>query len=133
MPGMAVTAIPVAFRPRMEAKKPPTPPPIMDIMKEREFIFTMEARDGKGKTIAYYFLSKCEYHRHHKDQIVIPPYNCIVYPESGEFKFAYAVPKSINVLETPKCGSFENNDHFYNICTKFDNSVRVLYQAFGDE
>ena len=32
VPGMPVRAMPVAFRLRMEAKKPPTPPPIIDRM-----------------------------------------------------------------------------------------------------
>ena len=32
-PGIPVSAIPVAFSPRIDAKKPPIPPAIMDIIK----------------------------------------------------------------------------------------------------
>lgn len=103
---------------------------IKSIMNDRDFSLAMESRDNNNKVISYYFVSEPVYHRRHKDVIMIPTYGCTVYQDSGDFQFTYAVPKSINKLETPKCGSLENEDHFYNICAKFESAVQALYQAF---
>lgn len=105
---------------------------VMQIMRDRQFTFNMESRDGQGNVTAFYFLSEAVYHRRHKEQVTIPPFSCKVIPNSDEFQFTYAVPKSINKLETPVCGSFMNDGHFFKICSRFEDSVRVLYEAFGD-
>ena len=106
---------------------------IINTMKDRGFTLNMEYRDGKGNTTTYDFMSEPIYHGYDKDKIVIPSYSCTIYPDTGEFQFTYAVPKSINKLSTPKCGSFENENHFYRICSRFNNAVRVLYHEFGDD
>lgn len=74
---------------------------IIDIMKDYEFTCNMESRNGKGETTALYFMSEPSFHRRHKDQIVIPSFGCTVYP-NGDFEFNYAIPGSINKLDTPK-------------------------------
>lgn len=93
----------------------------------------METRDGHGKVIYYCFDSNPVYSTRHKDVIIVPPYSCIVYPETKEFELTYVVPYSINILKTPKCGSIDNNDHFDRICHKFDSAVQALYHTFGDQ
>lgn len=105
---------------------------VLSIMHSREFSLNAESRAG-DKAISYYFLSKPVYHRRHKDRVIIPAFCCTVYPDSDEFQLTYAVPKSINKLETPKCGSFKNEDHFFRILAKFETAVQVLYREFGDE
>lgn len=104
---------------------------IIDIMKDYGFTCNMESRNGKGGTTALYFMSEPSFHRRHKDQIVIPSFGCTVYP-NGDFAFNYAIPGSINKLDTPKCGPVTNEKHFNNICLKFESAVRVLYAEFGE-
>ena len=106
---------------------------VIDIMKERGYTFSMESRNGKGEIIGLYFLSEPVLSkRRNDDKVLIPSYNCTVYPNSDEFQMTYAVSKSINTLQSPKCGSFTNEDHFNRIGAKFESAVEVLYRAFGD-
>lgn len=105
---------------------------IKDMMRDRKFAFNMEFKDGEGNTTSLNFISEPVYHRHRKDQIVVPSFNCTVYPKSGEFDFTYMVPGSINKLETPKCSPVGNEEHFNRICVKFESMVQVLYHAFGE-
>ena len=104
---------------------------IIDLMEKRGFALNMTSKDGDGKDTLY-FLSEPVYKTDRKTYW-IPPVGCAVYLESGEFQLAYAVPKGINRLETPKCSALDNDKHFDNICGKFENAVQVLYAAFGDE
>lgn len=115
---------------------------IIDIMKERDFTFNLETRDGKGNTTAYYFtanpvnyftISPDIYQKNCRDVVMTPSYSCAVYPDTGEFEFTYAVPHSINELKSPKCSPFESDDQFYRISNKFESAVKVLYQAFENE
>ena len=106
---------------------------IIDLMKQRGFIYTLETRDGKGNPMTYCFRSEPEYHRHRKDVIVMPSFSCTVYPDSNEFDFTYIVPHSINKLNVPKCSPFTDEDQFNRICVKFESAVRALYQAFPEE
>lgn len=103
---------------------------ILDIMRDREFDFNMESQCG-GKTQSLYFMSKPVYHRRHKDRIIIPAFCCEV-TVKGEFRFSYAVPKSINKLESGLCSPFMKEGHFFNICIKFQSAVQALYEAFGE-
>lgn len=95
---------------------------IMDTMKARGFTYNLEIRDGNGNPTSYHFLSPIS-----EDKAV---FNCTVYPQSGDFKFTYGVPKSINTLESPKCGPFTNDAHFGRIKRKFEQAAQVLHQAF---
>lgn len=104
---------------------------ILDIMRERGFEFNMESQSN-GKTQSLYFLSKPVYHRRHKDRIIIPAFCCEV-TVKGEFRLSYAIPKSINRLECGMCSPLSNEEHFFNICIRFQSSVQVLYEAFGEE
>lgn len=91
---------------------------VIAMMKERDFQYDLEIRNGKGKTVKYCFHSGPVYSRHHKDIVIIPSYSCNVYPDTEEFELAYIVPLSTNILKTSKCGSVNNNDHFDRICHK---------------
>ena len=95
---------------------------IMDTMNARGFTYSMETRDGNGNTVSYGFLSPIS-----DDRAV---FTCTVYPASGDFKFTYGVPKSINVLESPKCGPFDKDAHFERIRNKFEQAAQVLHRAF---
>lgn len=107
---------------------------IMEIMKEREFTFNLETRDGKGNTTAYYFMANpVIYQRNRRNIVMTPSYSCAIYPDTGEFEFTYAVPHSINELKSPKCSPFESDDQFYRISNAFERAVKVLYQAFENE
>lgn len=103
---------------------------IMDTMKNYGFTFNMESRDGKGKTTAFYFMSEPVYHRRRTDLMTVPPYSCIVYPDTDEFVLTYVVPGSINSLVTPKCSPVSSDEQFNRISMKFESAVQVLYQAF---
>ena len=62
-----------------------------------------------------------------------PSFGCIVNLKKEEFKLMYSVPLSINILETPYCGAFMNDEHFDRISIKFANQVRILYRFFKGE
>lgn len=104
---------------------------IKDKMHEYGFTFNLESRNGKGETTALYFMAEPRYYNRHKDRIMVPSYNCTIYPETDEFEFTYNVPGSINTLSTPKCSPFRKEDHFNNICVKFESAVQVLHMGFG--
>lgn len=104
---------------------------IIELMEKRGFALNMTSKDGDGKDTLY-FLSEPVYKTDGKTYW-IPPVGCAVYLETDEFQLAYAVPKGINRLETPKCSALDNDKHFDSICGKFENAVQVLYAAFGDE
>lgn len=105
---------------------------ILDLMEKRGFTYNMESRNGDGKVIGYYFLSKPIRSRKVNDKILTPPYSCVIYPETDEFKFSYAVPKSINKLEQPKCEPFRNEAYFQRMKARFEKGVRALWDAFGE-
>lgn len=104
---------------------------VLEIMRDYGFTLNMEAKKGDD-TVTYYFLSEPVYHKRRKDIIIIPSFSCAVIPETKEFQFTYAVPRSVNKLESGKCSPFTNNEHFFNICAKFESGVQVLYRAFNE-
>lgn len=53
-------------------------------------------------------------------------YNCEVFVDEGDFKFTYNSGRSINILTTPECGSFDNDEHFERINRKFKTDVMLL-------
>ena len=53
--------------------------------------------------------------------------SCTVDLEKETFKFEWCVPKSINMLCTPTCSSFFNDEHFHKINRKILKHVRILY------
>ena len=53
-------------------------------------------------------------------------YNCEVFVDEGDFKFTYNSGKNLNILTTPECGSFENDEHFERINSKFKADVMLL-------
>lgn len=104
---------------------------VIAMMKERDFQYDLEIRNGKGKTVKYCFHSGPVYSRRHKDIVIIPSYSCSVYPDTEEFELAYIVPHGLNILKTSKCGSVNNNDHFDRICHKFGIALQAL--LWGDK
>lgn len=100
---------------------------IMDLMENHEFSLYLEAGNDQGSAIVYHFLSKPVYNWRHKEPVVIPSFNCTVYPESGEFQFMFVINGI--TLESKKSKSLENEDHFREIYNKFKTFVKVLYQA----
>lgn len=97
---------------------------VKDKLHERGFTINAYGRDAGDRTITIYAITdpRNEY-----------SYGCTVHLKTEEFELNYAVPKSINVLQTPKCGSFLNDDHFMRILRKFEPQVEVLHRAFGDK
>lgn len=99
---------------------------LLDWMKSRGFYSSVRNYTNNGNTLhSITFTTEFE-----EDK---PSYCCTVYLESREFEFFYAVPRSINKLVSPKCGSFENTDHFNRIRNKFEQQVLVLHKCFGGE
>lgn len=60
-------------------------------------------------------------------------YTCMIDMETGFFKLSYQVPTTINRLVTPECSKITDEDHFWKIAKKFERSVIVLLEAFGEE
>ena len=52
---------------------------------------------------------------------------CTVDLEKETFKLQWCVPYSINILSTPNCGSFFNDEHFHKLYRKMLKHVRILY------
>jgi len=61
-----------------------------------------------------------------------PVVNIIVYLDTDEFKCIYNVPKSINTLESPKCGSFINDKHFFAIANKLTTVATLIEDYYND-
>lgn len=91
---------------------------------ERGFSVNAYGRDKDNNTISIYAGT---------DPMGPFSYGCNVFLNTDEFELKYAVPKSINILQTPKCGSFLDDDHFARIQRKFVPQVEALYNAFGKE
>ena len=102
---------------------------ILDIMRDRGFLLNMESVSNNVLK-SMYFMSEPVMHRR-RDKIIIPSFGCEVTVE-GEFRFFYMIPGSTNKLESAKCSPFENSEHFFKICNKFEDHVRCLYEEFGD-
>lgn len=103
---------------------------IIEIMKKRNFSFYDTETDDNGNVVAYQFVTEPEYRNGKLD---VPSYNCTVYPESGEYQFAFAVPNTENKmkLETVRCDGFENDDIFDSICGNFAIGIMALNIEFG--
>ena len=94
----------------------------LDKLSERGFSVNAYGNDSQGNTKTIYAST---------NPLEEFSYSCDVILESEEFMFKYMAPESINVLQTPKCGSFLNDDHFNRLRKKFEPQARVLHDAFG--
>ena len=91
---------------------------IREKMKQRGFT---EIAESPNVSITFIYMPETETH----SRFPIPVYNCKVTMD-GKFQFQYSTPTSINILQSPMCGSFEDDEHFDNICSKFKTEASVL-------
>lgn len=56
--------------------------------------------------------------------------NVKVYLETEEFEVSYLVPKSMNILTSPKCSPFSNKKHFESILGKLEKQAILLQQEY---
>lgn len=97
---------------------------IIEKMKERGYSFAFEIRDGNNNTLSVVFSYLND--NNSKERFPIPTYNVTVYPRSEEFEMSYHSDNSLNILCTPKCGSFFNDEHFDRIAIKFEHDAAIL-------
>lgn len=98
---------------------------VTEKMSERGFTIMSYSMKPNNVIEAIYFVS---------DPLLeagTPSIGCNVHLENEEFELMYAVPGSINVLRTPKCGSIMSDKHFDRICGKFETQASLLYKHFG--
>lgn len=105
---------------------------VIEKMSERGFSVMSYSMKHNNIIEAIYFVSEPVL-RDNSSRIHTPSIGCNVHLESEEFELMYAVPTSINVLRTPKCGSLMNDDHFNRLCAKFEEQAQILYRYFGRE
>lgn len=98
---------------------------VIEKMSERGFSVMSYSMKNGNVIEAIYFVSEPLLEAH------TPSIGCNVHLESEEFELMYAVPTSINVLRTPKCGSLMNDKLFDRICGKFETQAMLLYKHFG--
>ena len=102
---------------------------VIEKMSERGFTVSSYAMEY-GNIIGIHFMSEPQC-REGSKRIYTPAIGCNVDLKKEEFELVYAVPFSINVLRTPKCGSIMNDDHFDKLCMKFEEHAHILYRYFG--
>ena len=110
---------------------------VVSKMRERGFTVISYAVNSKSNTeyeriTSINFISEAVNLKENSKRTYIPCYSCIINLQKEEFELIYAVPGSINVLRTPKCGSVLSDEHFDKICSKFEMHVRTLYRYFGN-
>lgn len=88
-------------------------------MKERGF--TVYATMGK---VELHFISSHMYSV--SDNSDKPIINVIVNLENGNFQGLYNIKESINTLQTAKCGSVMNDEHFDKIIMKLETHAKIL-------
>lgn len=98
---------------------------LIEKMSERGFTVMSYSMKDTHIIEAIYFISEPLL------QANTPSIGCNVHLEREEFELMYAVPASINVLRTPKCGSIMSDKHFDKIYGKFETQAGVLYKYFG--
>jgi hypothetical protein len=102
------------------------------IQKMRERNFTVYATMGNSKegTNKIHFVSAHMYDFSYNDRVRprdrVPVINVIVDLEKDEFECIYNVPGSINMLNTPTCGSVMNDEHFDRIVCKFESQAKWM-------
>lgn len=101
----------------------------VSMMKERNFSLSMISNGSNGEAVTMYFITEPT---ELKGKVISPAFGCEVRLEDAGFRFIYAVPKSINKLETPWCSPVTNEDHFYNICVRFETAAAVLMKEFDN-
>lgn len=82
---------------------------ILEKMSERGFTYSIENGDK-----SYVFSS------------VTRPFYCCTVTSDGHFQFQYSRLSSINILQSPMCGSFDNDEHFEFLRKKFEREATVL-------
>ena len=82
---------------------------ILEKMSERGFTYSYENGDK-----SYVFGS-----------VTRPFYFCTV-TSDGHFQFQYTRLDSVNILQSPMCGSFDNDKHFESLRRKFEREATVL-------
>lgn len=101
---------------------------VIQKMSERGFSTTATTRQN-DKITSIHFISEPTGNL----RTYTPSFGCIVHLEKEEFELMYSVPCSINILKTPSCGAFMNDEHFDRLYIKFANQVRILHKYFkGD-
>lgn len=58
---------------------------------------------------------------------------CTVNLEEETFMFTWCVPKSINRLSTPSCGSFFNDKHFHQLYREMLKHVLILHWELQED
>lgn len=95
---------------------------VIEIMKERGYDFSFEQKNGKDETISLNFWfnpdSKQNKESNSERRFPIPAYSIKVFLTNLEFQFSYACNNSIDILNSPKCSSFMNDEHFYRLAMK---------------
>lgn len=56
------------------------------------------------------------------------PVFCTVTLANEHFQFNYVVPRSMNQLQSPDCGSVMNDNHFDMIYSKFEEQAAALHK-----
>lgn len=105
---------------------------VIEKMSERGFSVMSYSMKDSHIIEAIYFVSE-PILRKNSSRIHTPSIGCNVHLEKEEFELMYAVPCSINVLRTPKCGSLMSDNHFDKLCSKFEEQAHILYRYFGRE
>lgn len=95
-------------------------------MKERGFSLNHEVRNSDGTTAKIIFNN--DKTASGSSRLSIPVYNVTVFIDNDDIKFqlSYIVKNSMNLLESPKCGSFYNDEHFEMIMLKFEHTAAIL-------
>lgn len=108
---------------------PITPAEAKAFMEKQGFYENYRAMNG-NEISSITFLS--EEQNPNSERHRIPPFGCTVYMKDQSFEFFYAVPHSINKLTTPKCSPVTKQEHFDNICAKFEQQVKILARYCSD-
>ena len=105
---------------------------IVEIMNERGYSYTVEGRNGKDETISMMF-AYCPPENQNDSRFPAPTYGVKLFMnceniEDVEFQFSYAIRTSIDVLQSPKCSSFMNENHFNSLAAKFEREAAILHK-----
>lgn len=103
---------------------------VIEKMRERGFTEMSRQMKNTYDIVAIFFITEPTY-RKRTGTIQTPSIGCNVNLEKETFEFKYIVPNSINCLCSPECGSLFNDDHFDNLCFKFEEQASILYRYFG--
>lgn len=96
---------------------------IEDIMDERGFSPFAYLGDNMIHFVSKKLYNPIPVTNRHKNT---PIFNVIVNRENEEFECIYHIEKSINTIQTPKCGSVMKDDHFDRIVIPFEQQIRWM-------